>query len=136
MIVMMIAILFSVVTIAPLTAYAAGGAVWVDFAINEHWGVYFEQTGSSQKYPIVLTNENKLSVPLPTLYRTDTDDYIFDGWYIADSDTKVTRDTVFDGYAVVVDRWTFQEKDNNTRRREAQNDSLDMIVNGFYNKRR
>ena len=114
MIVMMLAILFGVVEITPLTAYAAGGLNKVDFAITEHWGVCFEQTGSNKLYPITLTNENKLSVPLPTLYRTDNDDYVFDGWFIADTDTKVTQDTVFDGYTVVVDRWTFQEKDNNT----------------------
>ena len=114
MIVMMLAILFSAVTISPLTAYAAGGLNKVDFAITEHWGVCFEQTGSNKLYPITLTNENKLSVPLPTLYRTDTDDYVFDGWFIADTDTKVTQDTVFDGYTVVIDRWTFQEKDANT----------------------
>ena len=112
-IVLGIIMVFALLPVGIVTAFA-GGAEWVDFAINEHWGVYFEQTGSSQKYPIVLTNENKLSVPLPTLYRTDTDDYVFDGWYIADTDTKVTQDTVFDGYTVVVDRWTFQEKDNNT----------------------
>ena len=102
------------VGLMPTTALAAGGPEKVDFAIVEKWGVCFEQTGSNKNCPITLTNENKLSVPLPTLYRTDTDDYVFDGWYIADTDTKVTMDTVFDGYSVVVDRWTFQEKDNNT----------------------
>ena len=111
---LVLVMVLALVPVSALTAAAAGGAEWVDFAIIEHWGVCFEQTGSSQKYPIVLTNENKLSMPLPTLYRTDTDDYVFDGWYIADTDTKVTQDTVFDGYTVVVDRWTFQEKDYNT----------------------
>ena len=104
----------ALVPVSALTAFAAGGIGNVDFAIKESWGVYFEQTGLNRKYPIVLTNENKLSTPLPTLYRTDSDDYVFDGWFIADTDTKVTQDTVFDGYTVVVDRWTFQEKDNNT----------------------
>ncbi|MBQ9084869.1 MAG: hypothetical protein IJY24_04355, partial [Clostridia bacterium] len=103
-----------IASLAAVTVLASGGAEAVDFAINEHWGVYFEQTGLNRKYPIVLTNENKLSMPLPTLYRTDTDDYVFDGWYIADTDTKVTQDTVFDGYTVVVDRWTFREKGNDT----------------------
>ena len=104
----------SIVPFSAITAFATGGTGNVDFAIKESWGVYFEQTGLNRKYPIVLTNENKLSTPLPTLYRTDSDDYVFDGWFIADTDTKVTQDTVFDGYTVVVDRWTFQEKDNNT----------------------
>ena len=104
----------ALVPVSAFTAFAAGGTENVDFAIKESWGVYFEQTGLNRKYPIVLTNENKLSMPLPTLYRTDSDDYVFDGWYIDSTDTKVTQDTVFDGYTVVVDRWTFQEKDNNT----------------------
>ena len=104
----------SIVPFSAITAFATGGTENVDFAIKESWGVYFEQTGLNRKYPIVLTNENKLSMPLPTLYRTDSDDYVFDGWYIDSTDTKVTQDTVFDGYTVVIDRWTFQEKDNNT----------------------
>ena len=113
-ILLVLVMVLALVPASALTAFAAGGAEWVDFAIIEHWGVCFEQTGSNKNYPIVLTNENKLSMPLPTLYRTDTDDYVFDGWYIDSTDTKVTQDTVFDGYTVVVDRWTFQEKDNNT----------------------
>ena len=113
-ILLVLVMVLALVPVSALTAFAAGGAELVHFAIKEHWGVCFEQTGSNNLYPVTLTNENKLSVPLPTLYRTDTDDYVFDGWYIADTDTKVTQDTVFDGYTVVVDRWTFQEKDNNT----------------------
>ncbi|MBR5459929.1 MAG: hypothetical protein IKV53_03605, partial [Clostridia bacterium] len=111
---LVLVMVLALVPVSVLTAFAAGGTGNVDFAIKESWGVYFEQTGLNRKYPIVLTNENKLSTPLPTLYRTDSDDYVFDGWFIADTDTKVTQDTVFDGYTIVVDRWTFQEKDNNT----------------------
>ena len=106
--------IFMLVPISALNAFAVGGTENIDFAIIEKWGVYFEQTGSNKKYPIVLTNDNKLSTPLPTLYRTDSDDYVFDGWYIDSTDTKVTMDTVFDGYTVVVDRWTYQEKDVKT----------------------
>ena len=113
-ILLVLVMVLSLVPVSALTAFAAGGTENVDFAIKESWGVYFEQTGLNRKYPIVLTNENKLSMPLPTLYRTDSDDYVFDGWYIDSTDTKVTQDTVFDGYTVVVDRWMFQEKDNNT----------------------
>ena len=111
---LVLAMVLALVPVSALTALAVGGTENIDFAITEKWGVYFEQTGSNKKYPIVLTNDNKLSTPLPTLYRTDSDDYVFDGWYIDSTDTKVTQDTVFDGYTVVVDRWTFQEKDNNT----------------------
>ena len=113
-ILLVLVMVLALVPVSAFTAFAAGGTGNVDFAIKESWGVYFEQTGLNRKYPIVLTNENKLSMPLPTLYRTDSDDYVFDGWYIDSTDTKVTQDTVFDGYTVVVDRWTFQEKDNNT----------------------
>ena len=108
---LVLVMVLALVPVSALTAFAAGGTEFVHFAIKEHWGVYFEQTGSNNLYPITLTNENKLSAPLPTLYRTDYDGYVFDGWYIADTDTKVTQDTVFDGYTVVVDRWTFQEKE-------------------------
>ena len=111
---LVLVMVLALVPVSALTAAAAGGTEFVHFAIEEHWGVYFEQTGSNNLYPITLTNENKLSVPLPALYRTDYDGYVFDGWYIADTDTKVTHDNVFDGYTVVVDRWTFQEKDANT----------------------
>ena len=111
---LVLVMVLALVPVSALTAFAAGGTEFVHFAIEEHWGVYFEQTGSNTLYPITLTNENKLSVPLPALYRTDYDGYVFDGWYIADTDTKVTQDTVFDGYTVVVDRWTFQGKDANT----------------------
>ncbi len=111
---LVLVMVLALVPVSALTAFAAGGTEFVHFAIEEHWGVYFEQTGSNNLYPITLTNENKLSVPLPALYRTDYDGYVFDGWYIADTDTKVTQDTVFDGYTVVVDRWTFQGKDANT----------------------
>ena len=114
--------------VSALTAAAAGGTEFVHFAINEHWGVYFEQTGSNNLYPITLTNENKLSVPLPALYRTDYDGYIFDGWYIADTDTKVTEDTVFNGYTVVVDRWTFQEKDANTVISSIKVNNVDLVA--------
>ena len=111
---LVLVMVLALLPVSALTALAAGGTENIDFAITEKWGVYFEQTGSNKKYPIVLTNDNKLSTPLPTLYRTDSDDYVFDGWFIADTDTKVTMDTVFDGYTVVVDRWTYQEKDANT----------------------
>ena len=111
---LVLVMVLALLPVSALTALAAGGTENIDFAIAEKWGVYFEQTGSNKKYPIVLTNDNKLSTPLPTLYRTDSDDYVFDGWFIADTDTKVTMDTVFDGYTVVVDRWTYQEKDTNT----------------------
>ena len=127
-ILLVLVMVLALVPVSALTAFAAGGAEWVDFAIIEHWGVYFEQTGSNNLYPITLTNENKLSVPLPALYRTDSDGYVFDGWYIADTDTKVTQDTVFDGYTVVVDRWTFQGKDANTVISNIKVNNVDLVA--------
>ena len=56
--------IFMLVPISALNAFAAGGTENVDFAIKESWGVYFEQTGLNRKYPIVLTNENKLSLDM------------------------------------------------------------------------
>ena len=87
-ILLVLVMVLALVPVNALTAFAAGGTEFVHFAIKEHWGVYFEQTGSNNPYPITLTNENKLSVPLPTLYRTDSDDYVFDGWYIDSTDTR------------------------------------------------
>ena len=125
---LVLVMVLALVPVSALTAFAAGGTEFVHFAIEEHWGVYFEQTGSNNLYPITLTNENKLSVPLPALYRTDYDGYVFDGWFIADTDTKVTQDTVFDGYTVVVDRWTFQEKDNNTVISNIKVNNVDLVA--------
>ena len=111
-----------------MQSMAFAGGVTVDFAIAEHWGVYFEQTGSNKKYPILLNGENKLSVPIPTLYRTDYVNYVFDGWYIADTDTKVTQDTVFDDYTVVVDRWIYQEKDASTLVKHITINNVDLVA--------
>ena len=97
----------------PLTTKAADVDKTVHFAITEPFDVYFETTGSNNNYPVLLNNENKLSVPIPQLYRKDTLDFVFDGWYIANTDTKITQDYVFDGYTVVVDRWTYSEFDSN-----------------------
>ena len=127
-ILLVLVMVLALVPVSALTAFAAGGTEFVHFAIEEHWGVYFEQTGSNNLYPITLTNENKLSVPLPALYRTDSDGYVFDGWYIADTDTKVTQDTVFDGYTVVVDRWTFQGKDANTVISNIKVNNVDLVA--------
>ena len=127
-ILLVLVMVLTLVPVSALTAFAAGGTEFVHFAIEEHWGVYFEQTGSNNLYPITLTNENKLSVPLPALYRTDYDGYVFDGWYIADTDTKVTQDTVFDGYTVVVDRWTYQGKDANTVISDIRVNNVELVA--------
>ncbi|MBO5092116.1 MAG: hypothetical protein J6C61_06515, partial [Clostridia bacterium] len=127
-ILLVLAMVLALVPVSALSAAAAGGTEFVHFAIEEHWGVYFEQTGSNNLYPITLTNENKLSVPLPALYRTDYDGYVFDGWYIDSTDTKVTQDTVFDGYTVVVDRWTYQGKDANTVISDIRVNNVELVA--------
>ncbi|MBE5733365.1 MAG: hypothetical protein E7353_10135 [Clostridiales bacterium] len=110
-IMLILALFVSVFTLTPKAVSASTEKV--DFVIKEPFDVYFEQTGRNTIYPIVLNDENKLSVPLPTLYRTDTLDFVFDGWYIADTDTKITQDYVFDDYTVIVDKWTYTEFDSN-----------------------
>ena len=110
---LVLVMVLALVPVSALTAFAAGGTEKVDFSIKEPFDVYFETTGSNNNYPVTLNNENKLSVPLPTLYRTDTLDFVFDGWYIANTDTKISQDYVFDGYTVLVDRWTYSEFDSN-----------------------
>ena len=66
-ILLVLVMVLALLPVSALSAFAAGGTEFVHFAIEEHWGVYFEQTGSNNLYPITLTNENKLSAPLPTL---------------------------------------------------------------------
>ena len=80
---MVFAFVCGVFAITPLTANAAGVDNIVHFSINEPFDVYFETTGSHNNYPVTLNDEKKLTVPIPQLYRTDTLDFVFDGWYIA-----------------------------------------------------
>ena len=61
---LVLVMVLTLVPVSALTALAAGGTENIDFAITEKWGVYFEQTGSNKKYPIVLTNDNKLSTSM------------------------------------------------------------------------
>ena len=84
----------------------AEGQYNVGFAIKGHADVYFEETGNSKVQNTKTGLDGKL-VHLPELYRTDTLDYRFDGWYIQNTDTKVTLDTVFESDTTLVDRWTY-----------------------------
>ena len=52
---LVLVVVLALVPVSALTAFAAGGTELVHFAIEEHWGVYFEQTGSNNLYPITLT---------------------------------------------------------------------------------
>ena len=110
MLVMMIAILFGALAITPLTAYAAGQQS-VGFAIKEHFDVYFAETGNNKVQNTYTGVDGKLT-RLPELYRTDTLDYRFDGWFIADTDTQVTTDTILDSDVTLVDKWTYTAFDS------------------------
>lgn len=92
------------------TPVRAAGQYDVGFAIKEHLDVYFEETGNNKVQNTKTGVDGKL-VHLPELYRTDTLDYSFDGWFIQNTDTRVTLDTVFDSDATLVDRWTYTSFD-------------------------
>ena len=78
----------------------------VGFAIKEKSDVYFVETGNNKVQNTATGNDGKLA-HLPELYRTDSLDFHFDGWYIQNTDTLVTTDTVLNEDVVLVDRWTY-----------------------------
>ena len=118
------AVLGCVITLAAVFAFAlvllpgtaiiteAAGQYSVGFAIKEATDVYFEETGNNKVQNTATGADGKLAY-LPELYRTDTLDFRFDGWFIANTDTQVTLDTVLDSDVTLVDRWTYTEFDEN-----------------------
>ena len=102
---------FALIMPTTFTAHAAG-SYSVGFAIKEATDVYFAETGDNKVQNTATGNDGKL-VYLPELYRTDTLDFRFDGWFIANTDTQVTEDTVLDSDVTLVDRWTYSEFDEN-----------------------
>ena len=86
------------------TSFAASHSV--GFAIKEKSDVYFVETGNNKVQNTATGNDGKLA-HLPELYRTDSLDFHFDGWYIQNTDTLVTTDTVLNEDVVLVDRWTY-----------------------------
>ena len=105
MLVMMIAILFSAVAIAPLTAYAAS-SVRVDFCLTNgalENNVFFEND-SSKYFMSQQTKADGTLTSLEELYRTDSLDLEFDGWY-TEKGEKVSLETVFTEYTILYDRW-------------------------------
>ena len=107
---MVFAFVCGVFAITPLTANAAGQQS-VGFAIKEHFDVYFAETGNNKVQNTYTGVDGKLT-RLPELYRTDTLDYRFDGWFIADTDTQVTTDTILDSDVTLVDKWTYTAFDS------------------------
>ena len=85
-------------------SYAASHSV--GFAIKEKSDVYFVETGNNKVQNTVTGNDGKIP-HLPELYRTDSLDFRFDGWYISNTETLVTEDTVLDSDVTLVDRWTY-----------------------------
>ncbi len=110
-VVMVFAFAFALIMPTTLTAYAAG-SYSVGFAIKEATEVYFAETGNNKVQNTATGNDGKIA-HMPELYRTDTLDFHFDGWFIANTDTRVTEDTVLDSDVTLVDRWTYTEFDEN-----------------------
>ncbi len=104
-IVIMVAILFGVVAISPITAYAAS-SVRVDFCLTNgalENNVFFEND-SSKYFISQQTKVDGTLTSLEELYRTDNLDLEFDGWY-TEKGEKVSLETVFTEYTVLYDRW-------------------------------
>ena len=103
--VMALVMLVSAFAVAPFVA-SASGSVRVDFCLTngalENY-VFFENDAS--KY--FITQNTKVDGTLnylEELYRTDSLDLEFDGWYTEEGE-KVTLETVFTEYTIVYDRW-------------------------------
>ena len=102
---MALVMLVSAFAVAPFVA-SASGSVRVDFCLTngalENF-VFFENDAS--KY--FITQNTKVDGTLnylEELYRTDSLDLEFDGWYTEEGE-KVTLETVFTEYTIVYDRW-------------------------------
>ncbi len=103
--VMALVMLVSAFAVAPFVANAYG-SVRVDFCLTNgslESNVYFENAPT--KY--FITQNTKVDGTLnylEELYRTDSLDLEFDGWYTEEGE-KVTLETVFTEYTIVYDRW-------------------------------
>ncbi|MBQ7236972.1 MAG: hypothetical protein IJX03_07490, partial [Clostridia bacterium] len=95
----------SIFAITPLTANAAS-SVRVDFCLTNgalENNVFFEND-SSKYFMSQQTKADGTLTSLEELYRTDSLDLEFDGWYTEDNE-KVTLETVFTEYTILYDRW-------------------------------
>ena len=91
------------------TPPAVGG--FIDFLITDY-NVCFAETDESGFMRVNLFGNGKVS-KFPVVYRTDSLDLAFDGWYTAkEGGEKVTEDTVFNGYTILYDRWTASNIDS------------------------
>ena len=84
---------------------------YIDFLITD-LNVQFAETGESGFMRVNLFGNGKVS-KFPVVYRTDSLDYEFDGWYTAkDGGEKVTENTVFNGYTILYDCWSASNIDS------------------------
>ena len=102
---MVFAFVCGVFAITPLTANAAS-SVRVDFCLTNgalENNVFFEND-SSKYFMSQQTKADGTLTSLEELYRTDSLDLEFDGWYTQEGE-KVTLETVFTEYTILYDRW-------------------------------
>ena len=100
-----ITLIFGVFAINSISAKAEG-SVRVDFCLTNgslESNVFFENN-SSQYFMSQQTKDDGTLYFLEELYRTDSLDLEFDGWY-TDKGEKVTLETVFTEYTILYDRW-------------------------------
>ena len=106
---MAIACAFSVLAISSFTA-KADSPNYVDFSIKKESNAIFINGDTGFQRVNLKPSDNTPTV-IPELVRTDSLDYEFDGWYYGNE--KVSLSTVFDGYAVMVDKWNEVTYDQN-----------------------
>ena len=102
---LVLVMVLALVPVSALTAFAAG-SVRVDFCLTNgalENNVFFEND-SSQYFLTQNTKNDGTLTYLEELYRTDSLDLEFDGWYTQEGE-KVTLETVFTEYTILYDRW-------------------------------
>ena len=103
--IMMFLMFFSALGMNPIEVNASG-SVRVDFCLTNgalENNVFFEND-SSKYFMSQQTKADGTLYFLEELYRTDSLDLEFDGWYTEDNE-KVTLETVFTEYTILYDRW-------------------------------
>ena len=102
---LVLVMVLALVPVSALTAFAAGN-VRVDFCLTNgalENNVFFEND-SSKYFMSQQTKDDGTLTSLEELYRTDSLDLEFDGWYTQEGE-KVTLETVFTEYTILYDRW-------------------------------
>ncbi len=97
--------LIMVLGLVPITVWAEGSHR-VDFCLTNGMlesNVFFENNPGKYFISQITKSDGTLSY-LEELYRTDSLDLEFDGWYTEEGE-RVTTETVFDGYTILYDRW-------------------------------